>query len=57
VELAIPLGSLGVARPPRGQTWRANFNRERRPVGELSAWSPTGGFFHRPAHFGIVKFE
>jgi len=57
VELALPFRSVGGATPPRGRTWRANFNRERRPVSELSAWSPTGGFFHRPAHFGVLKWE
>ena len=57
VELAIPLEALGAPTPLRGRTWRANVNRERRPVGELSAWSPTGGFFHLPAHFGVLKFE
>ncbi|HIE08581.1 MAG TPA: hypothetical protein EYP65_01895, partial [Armatimonadetes bacterium] len=56
VELAVPFEALGVGAPKVGDTWRANFCREERPHGELSAWSPVGKSFHRPERFGYLEF-
>ena len=57
VELAVPLSDLGVVGSPRGQTWTANFCRNRRGEREVYAWSDTGADVHTPECFGKLRFE
>ncbi|KPJ52034.1 MAG: hypothetical protein AMS16_06915 [Planctomycetes bacterium DG_58] len=59
VEIAIPLSDLGVTASPGGQTWTANFCRNRQAEGEAEAyaWADTGESFHNPEAFGKLKFE
>jgi len=57
VELAVPLADLGVVGSPKGQTWTANFCRNRRGEREVYAWSDTGADVHTPECFGKLKFE
>lgn len=57
-ELRIPFTSLGITSPSAGETWRANFCRNRYAGGsvENSCWSVTYGTFHTPARFGAIRF-
>lgn len=59
VEAAIPFASLGVSSPENGQSWRANFCRNR-VLGAVEAenmcWSATYGSFHTPTRFGKIIF-
>jgi hypothetical protein len=59
LEMAIPLSELGVKGSPAGQTWTANFCRNRQTQGqaEASAWSDTGESFHNPEAFGKLKMK
>jgi len=59
VEFAIPLADLGVTGSPKGQTWTANFNRNRLTSGEAEAhaWADTGESFHNPEAFGKLVFH
>ena len=59
VEFSIPLSELGVKGSPKGQTWTANFCRNRQVTGEAEAlaWSDTGESFHNPEAFGKLKME
>jgi hypothetical protein len=59
VEVAIPLAELGATMPLKGQTWKANFCRNRRVEGESSStsWSDTGDTFHNPDGFGTLKMQ
>ena len=56
VEIKIPFQSFGHT-PRFGDAWRVNFNRERKVVRELSAWSATFGSFHQPKRFGKIEFD
>jgi len=57
VELTIPFADLGVAAPKPGDTWRANVCRTEVPGSRnWNAWSSTGGEFHRPERFGLLRF-
>lgn len=57
VEFKIPFADLGVATPAAGTTWRANFCRNELPgQRHWNAWSSTGGDFHQPERFGVLKF-
>jgi len=57
VELAIPFEDVG--GPPRpGDTWGANFCRERYAQEELSTWTPLAGItFLQPQAFGRLTFR
>jgi hypothetical protein len=55
VELTLPWRTLGGAPKP-GETWHLNICRSRRPVAELACWAPTGGGFHVPDRFGVLRF-
>lgn len=55
VELAIPLAAFG-ARVTAGDAWRLNLCRSEKPHAEASCWSPTGGAFHTPDAFGVIRF-
>lgn len=61
VEIAIPFSSLGCTSPKPGEEWRGNLYRidlSPEPA-EFQAWSPTlitPAAFHRPSHFGTVRF-
>jgi len=59
LEIAIPLSDLGVEGSPKGQTWTANFCRNRMTEGEAQAigWADTGESFHNPSAFGKLKME
>ena len=56
VEMAIPWNVLG-GRPEPGSQRYVNLCRNRRPVGELSSWSPVTGSFQDPERFGTWVFE
>jgi Concanavalin A-like lectin/glucanases superfamily/Carbohydrate family 9 binding domain-like len=56
IEAAIPFADLGVPPPTNGSSWRVNFCRTELPSGELTAWAATGGGYHLPSKFGILKF-
>lgn len=55
VQFLLPWAALG-GEPQAGEPWRLNVCRSRRPVAELSCWAPTGGGFHVPERFGILRF-
>jgi hypothetical protein len=59
LEIAVPLSDIGVEGSPKGQTWTANFCRNRLTEGEAQAlgWADTGESFHNPAAFGKLKME
>jgi hypothetical protein len=58
IEVAIPLKDLGVTGSPRGQTWRANFCRNRQVDGpENYSWSNVGDDFHNWKGFGRITFR
>jgi len=63
VEISVPLKELvdeNYTIIPARTEWRINFYRiERERTGESTgfAWSPTGARFHKPAVFGILRFE
>lgn len=52
VEIAVPLASLGVARPEIGAVLRGNMTREGPTNGGLSTWAPVGTTFANPDRFG-----
>ncbi|MBN2451933.1 MAG: hypothetical protein JXR77_16215 [Lentisphaeria bacterium] len=56
VEASIPFAALGVASPAPGSTWRGNLCRNEQPTRELSAAAPTGGGFHVPERFAVLRF-
>jgi len=57
VELAVPVTSLG-GTPQPGDTWGANFCRERYAAPELSTWAPLeGDKFAQPQSFGRLTFR
>jgi len=56
VELAVPFRDLGATAPQVGTEWRANFCRTEVPSRELTAWAYTGGGYHIPRRFGVLKF-
>jgi len=62
LELAIPFKGLGTATPKPGETWGLNIGRGRstRTVGgehqQHSQWSITPKDYHKPHHFGRLKF-
>ena len=55
VDFLLPWKALG-GSPEAEETWRLNVCRSRRPVSELSCWSPTGSGFHAPDRFGQIRF-
>ena len=59
VELSIPLASLGVEGSPKGQTWLANFCRDRQVTGttEDTSWSDVGEEFHNWQRYGHITFR
>ena len=57
VEFAIPLSDLGVTGSPKGQTWTANFCRNRLGAREPHSWADTGPDQHNYAAFGKLKME
>ena len=59
VEMAIPLEAMRVKGSPRGQTWTANFCRNRLTGGdaEAFAWGDTGESFHNPDAFGKLLMK
>ncbi|KPJ52033.1 MAG: hypothetical protein AMS16_06910, partial [Planctomycetes bacterium DG_58] len=59
VEIAIPLSDLEVTGSPKGQTWTANFCRNRQTEGEAQAhaWADVGESFHNPEAFGKLNFK
>ena len=56
LEVAIPLGQIGLGQVREGQTVRLNVCREEKPHDELSCWSCTRGTFHNATLFGEVVF-
>jgi len=63
VEISVPFTDLQKSFD-RGKIadtiWRINFYRINRDYGRIPenyAWSPTGGRFHKPSVFGILKFR
>ncbi len=56
-EIALPFSEIG-RTPGFGETWTANFCRERKVEGdENSCWAYVdGGSFHSPAEFGRIIF-
>jgi hypothetical protein len=58
-EFAIPLKDLQATVPAKGQTWKANFCRNRLVTGnaEAYAWSDTGEAFHNPDAFGKLMMK
>lgn len=58
-EIAIPFESLGASTPRSGESWTANFGRNRWACGEPAylIWSVTYGGFHRPERFGVITFK
>jgi len=54
-EFSVPWSDLGGA-PKAGDTWKANFCRERKVKTELSSWSCARGRFVIPAGFGQIVF-
>jgi len=57
VELAVPFAALG-GTPQPGDTWGANFCRERYAKPELSTWAPLeGDRFAQPQSFGRLTFR
>ena len=56
-EFSIPLSDLGVTGSPKGQTWTANFCRNRLGQDEPHRWSDTGPDEHNFAAFGKLKME
>jgi hypothetical protein len=58
IEVRIPLKDLGVTGSPRGQTWRANFCRNRQADGpDNYSWSNVGEDFHNWEAFGRITFR
>ena len=59
VEFAIPLADMEATAPIKGQTWTANFCRNRQTEGEAesTSWADTGPSFHSPDAFGKLKME
>jgi hypothetical protein len=59
VEVAIPLASMGVQGSPKGQTWLANFCRNRQVTGatEDMSWSDVGEEFHTWQRYGHITFK
>lgn len=53
LEVALSFEAFGAG--PTG-AWRGNVCRSRVAGGEVSAWAPVGGSFHRPGRFGIWRF-
>ncbi|HUW58944.1 MAG TPA: carbohydrate-binding family 9-like protein [Planctomycetota bacterium] len=56
-EFSIPLADLGVVGSPKGQTWTANFCRNRLGRAEPQRWSDTGDDEHNYEAFGKLKME
>ncbi|MDP7251182.1 MAG: DUF4838 domain-containing protein [Planctomycetota bacterium] len=59
-EIVIPFKSLGLAAPPTGTTWSANFGRtERPPNGGVvySSWNAVYRGFLESSSFGKLVFE
>ena len=57
VEFSIPFDALG-GTPQPGDTWGANFCRERYAEPELSTWAPLeGDRFAQPQSFGRLTFR
>ncbi|MFA6111494.1 MAG: glycoside hydrolase family 20 zincin-like fold domain-containing protein [Candidatus Latescibacterota bacterium] len=57
VEVAIPFDALG-GTPQVGDTWGANFTRQRYAEPELSTWTPLAGeTFLQPHSFGRLTFR
>jgi hypothetical protein len=62
IEFRVPFKTLGVEAPRPGTSWGLNVcrNRPSRQPGERaepSCWSQTGGPFHAPYRFGVLRFE
>jgi len=55
VELSVPWSQIG-GPPKPGETWKANFCRERKVKSELSSWSCSHGRFTTRANFGEIVF-
>jgi hypothetical protein len=59
LEIAIPLADLAAAAPLKGQTWTANFCRDRFAdgAGQYFSWKDVGDDFHNFEAFGTLKME
>ncbi|MDO8682169.1 MAG: family 10 glycosylhydrolase [Armatimonadota bacterium] len=59
LEFAIPFGELGALTPKPGDSWTANFARDRFVTGEPEylTWSVTYGSFHQLYRFGSLIFN
>ncbi len=58
-EVRVPFSDLAGPTPDPGDSWRANFYRYSRSVGqdvEELAWSPTLSDVHEPSRFGYLVF-
>lgn len=59
MEITVPFSALGVNSPKLGDTWTANFARNRWTTGsaEYIAWSVPYGSYNRMFRFGSLVFE
>ncbi len=59
VEVAIPLANMGIKGSIKGQTWLANFCRNRQVTGttEDTSWSDVGEEFHSWERYGHITFK
>jgi len=57
LEISVPLAEIGVTGSPKGQTWTANFCRNRRGNAAAYMWSYTGADFHTPERFGTLRID
>lgn len=56
VEIAIPWKLITHNTPSKGTAAGFNVCRSERPQNETSYWNNTGGYFNRPANFGLLLF-
>ena len=59
MEMAIPFSELGAQTPKPGDTWVANFARNRWTTGspEYLVWSVPYGTYNRLLRFGSLVFD
>ena len=55
VEVKIPISAFYYTSPSDfSDKWLVDVARERKPVGELTSWSPVDKGFHEPSHFNRI---
>ena len=55
VEMQIPFAEVD-SRPSEGGSWKVNFTRSEKRLGENSSWSPVDVRFHDPTRFADMYF-